>query len=138
MSLNEPAITVHGHLTDRPAIRFLESGTAVAEFTVAQNPRFRNAAGEWVDGEPVFLRGKVWRDLAESVAESLNKGDRVTVVGRLRRRTWEDKETGAKRFVDEIDADDVAVSLRGQRVRVAKLARDRSPGTPPEPPDDDG
>jgi single-strand DNA-binding protein len=126
MNLNEPFIVVHGHLTERPSIRFLDSGAAIAELTVAQNPRYRTAAGEWEDGTPIFLRTKVWRQLGETVAESLSKGDRVTVVGRLRRRTWEDKETGKPRYVDEIEADDIAVSLRGQHVRVAKVVRERA------------
>lgn len=124
MSINEPTITVHGHLTDRPSLRFLNSGTPVAELTVAQNPRYRSGDG-WTDGEPVFLRCKAWRDLAESVCESLNKGDRVTVVGRLRRRTWEDRETGARRWLDEVEADDVAASCRGQHLRISKLTRER-------------
>lgn len=124
MSLNEPTITVHGNLVDRPEIRFTSSGHAVTELRVAQNPRFRGSDGEWGDGETVFLTVRVWRDVAENVADSLSKGDRITVVGRLRRRTWEDKETGEKRWRDEIEADDVAVSLNRQRVRVAKVSRE--------------
>lgn len=127
MNLNEPSITLHGNLTDRPVIRFLDSGVPVAEFVVATNPRYRDAAGEWRDGETVFSRCKVWRDLAESVAESLNKGDRVTVVGRLRRRTWQDSETGADRWVDEVECDDVAASCRGQHLRVSRIKREQRP-----------
>jgi single-strand DNA-binding protein len=129
--LNEPQIIVHGHLTADPELRFFDNGTAVAEFGVAQNPRFRAATGEWDDGETVFLRIKVWRDLAETAAQDLKKGQRVTIVGRLRRRSWDDKETGKPRFVDEVEADDVAVSLRGQRVRVAKVVHEQA-GEPAE------
>lgn len=124
--LNEPQIVVHGNLTADPELRFFDNGTAFAELGVAQNPRFRAANGEWVDGETMFLRVKVWRDMAETAAQDLKKGHRVTVVGRLRRRTWEDKETGKPRFVDEVEADDVAVSLRGQRVRAAKIVREQA------------
>jgi single-strand DNA-binding protein len=106
--LNEPTITLHGNVVAAPELRFFDSGTPVAEFTVAQNPRFRRG-DEWVDGEPVFLTVKVWREQAENVAESLLRGHRVTVTGRLRRRAWQDKETGEKRTRDEIEADDVAV-----------------------------
>lgn len=123
MSINEPSITVHGNLTGDPEVRFFQSGAGVAEFTVAQNPRFRQPDGNWTDGEPVFLTVKAWRELGENVADSLHKGDRVTVTGRLRRRTWQD-DSGQKRYRDEVEADDVAISLRGQRVRgIAKAAR---------------
>lgn len=124
MSLNEPTITVHGNVVATPEMRFFESGTGVAEFTVAQNPRFyRN--GEWTDGEPVFLTVKAWRELAEQAAQDLQRGHRVTVTGRLRRRAWTDKETGEKRTRDEVEADDVAVSLHRQHVRVSKVASER-------------
>jgi single-strand DNA-binding protein len=122
--LNEPTITLHGNVVAAPELRFFDSGTPVAEFTVAQNPRFRRG-DEWVDGEPVFLTVKVWREQAENVAESLLRGHRVTVTGRLRRRAWQDKESGEKRTRDEIEADDVAVSLQRQRVRVQKVASER-------------
>lgn len=123
--LNEPQIVLHGHLTDRPALAYTkEKGTAVAEFTVAQNPRYYDqAAGEWKDGEAIFLRSKMFGDAAESAAWSLNKGDRVTVVGRLRRRSWQESD-GSKRYVDEVMVDDLSASLTRQRVKVAKLARD--------------
>lgn len=123
MSLNEPSITVHGNLTGDPEIRYFSSGAGVTEFTVAQNPRFRQGDGSWTDGEAIFLTVKAWRDLGENVAETLHKGDRVTVTGRLRRRTWTDDQ-GNKRFRDEVEADDVAVSLQRQRARVMKLARE--------------
>lgn len=125
MSLNEPAITVHGNLTGDPQLRFFESGAGVCEFTVAQNPRFRQPDGSWADGEAVFLTVKAWRELGENVAESLHKGDRVTVTGRLRRRAWND-EQGNRRWRDEVEADDVAVSLQRQRARVMKMAREQS------------
>lgn len=124
MTLNEPQITVHGHLTADPELRFFESGTAVTELTVAQNPRYRDSSGTWRDGETVFLRVKAHRELAEVAANDLRKGHRVTVVGRLRRRTWADKDSGSKRWLDEIEADDIAVSLRGQHIKVAKIIRD--------------
>lgn len=131
MNLNEPAITLHGNTTDRPTLRYTTGGTAVAEFTVAQNPRYRDNSGQWRDSEATFLRVKAWRDLAESVCESLDKGHRVTVVGRIRTSRWQDKETGQQRSRLEVDADDVAVSLRGQRARPIKVTRETTPNEPP-------
>lgn len=129
MSINEPTITIHGNLTDRPELRFTANGVAVAVFNVAQNPRYRDNEGQWRDGETTFLRVNVWRQLAETVAESLDKGHRVTVVGRVRTSRWQDKESGEARSRIEVEADDVAVSLRGQHARVAKVARERGEPT---------
>ena len=123
--MNEPEITVHGRLTDDPAIRYLPSGAAVAEFTVAQNPRYRDTAtGDWKDGEAVFLRCKAWRELGENVSETLARGHLVTVSGRLRRRTWQDKESGENRGVYEVECDDVGVSLRTQVAKVTRVKRE--------------
>jgi len=126
MSLNEPTITVHGHLTADPELRFFESGVQVCELTVAQNPRFKRG-DEWVDGETVFMPVKAWRELAENVAECLRRGQRVTVTGRLRRRAWTDKESGQKRSRDEVEADDIAASLHRQLVRVSKTPVESEP-----------
>lgn len=129
MSINEPTITVHGNLTADPELRFFQSGAGVCEFTVAQNPRYKQPDGSWADGETVFMTVKAWRDLGENVAESLHKGDRVTITGRLRRRAWNDDD-GNRRFRDEVEADDVAVSLHKQRTRVMKMAREQTGDTP--------
>lgn len=110
MSLNEPQITIHGNLTDDPELRFTPNGKAVARFSVAQNPRFRQD-GEWKDGTAVFFQCQIWNRPAENVAESLNRGDRVTVTGRIRIQEWDDRETGEKRSRQYIECDDVALSL---------------------------
>src|SRR3954465_1041169 len=94
----ETTITVVGNLTDDPELRFTPSGAGVAKFSVASTPRtLDRASGEWRDGDALFLRCTAWRDLAEHVAESLHKGDRVIVQGRLKQDNWQDKDTGAKR-----------------------------------------
>lgn len=137
MSLNEPTITLHGNVVGTPEVRWFDSANMVAEFTVAQNPRVRRGDGTWTDGEPVFLTVKAWRELGENVAECLQRGHRVTVTGRLRRRAWTDKDTQQKRTRDEIEADDVAVSLHRQRVRVAKVATERRADEDRQPIDTD-
>lgn len=127
MNITEPLITLHGNLTARPEIRFLDSGVLLTEFTVASNPRyFDSKSGEWRAGETVFTRCKAWRELGEGVGESLSRGDRVTVVGRLRRRRWRDEKADTDRWLDEVEADDVAASCRGQRVRVSKFRPQRN------------
>ena len=118
---NEPSITVVGNMTDDPTLRFTPSGAAVANFTVASTPRtFDKARNEHVDGETLFMRCTAWRDLAENVAESLTKGDRVVVQGRLVSRSWEDKDTGAKRAAFEMQVDEVGPSLRYATAKVTK------------------
>ena len=101
----ETVITVVGNITDDPELRFTPSGAAVANFTVASTPRTLNKqTNEWEDGEAMFLRCSIWRQAAENVAESLQKGTRVIVNGRMRARSWEDRE-GNKRTSFEIDVD---------------------------------
>src|ERR1700710_3259588 len=108
----ETVITVIGNLTNDPELRFTPNGAAVASFTVASTPRtFDRQSNEWKDGDTLFLRCTVWRQAAENVAESLHKGTRVIVQGRLKQRSFETRE-GEKRTVVELDADEVAPSLR--------------------------
>jgi single-strand DNA-binding protein len=115
-------ITVVGNLTSDPELRFVSSGVAVASFTVASTPRsFDKASGEWKDGEALFLRCSIWRDYAEHVAESLTRGMRVVVQGRLKQRSYE--KDGEKRTVVELEADEVAPSLRYATAKVIKAER---------------
>jgi single-strand DNA-binding protein len=119
----EPVVTIIGNLTSDPDLRFIASGQAVASFTVASTPRtFDRQSQEWKDGEAIFLRCSVWRDAAENVAESLSKGARVIVTGRLKQRSFETKE-GEKRTVIELDVDEVGPSLRYAQAQVRKTAR---------------
>ncbi len=119
----ETVITVIGNLTGDPELRFTPSGAAVANFTVASTPRqFDRQSGEWKDGETLFLRCSVWRDAAENVAESLQRGARVVVNGRLVSRTFETKE-GEKRTVMEMQVDEVGPSLRYATAKVNKTQR---------------
>src|SRR3978361_1619192 len=105
-------MTVIGNLTADPELRFTPSGAAVANFTVASTPRtLDRATNEWKDGEALFLRCSIWRQAAENVAESLTRGARVVVPGRLRQRSFETKE-GEKRTVIELDVDEIGPSLR--------------------------
>ncbi|QFG14322.1 ssDNA binding protein [Mycobacterium phage Tourach] len=106
-------ITIQGNLTADPELRFLESGVAVAQFSVASTPRVKKG-DEWVDGETVFLRTSVWRELAEGAAESLRKGDSVVVIGKLKQRSFETRE-GEKRSVFEIDGEFVGKNVRKRR-----------------------
>src|SRR5215470_15372246 len=116
-------ITVIGNLTDDPELRFTASGAAVAKFRVASTPRFLDKqSGEWKDGEPLFLSCTVWRQVAENVAESLQRGARVIVSGRLRQRTYETKE-GEKRTVIDLDVDEIGPSLRYATAKVQKMSR---------------
>jgi len=117
-------ITVVGNLTADPELRFTPSGAAVANFTVASTPRFFDRqTSEWKDAETLFMRCSVWREAAENAAESLTRGARVVVTGRLVSRSWEDKETGQKRSVMEMQADEVAPSLRYATAKVTKTQR---------------
>lgn len=119
----ETVITVVGNLTADPELRFTSSGVAVANFTVASTPRFFDrSAGEWRDGEAMFLRCSIWRQAAENVAETLTRGARILVQGRLRQRSFETKE-GEKRTVVELDADEVGPSLRYATAKVNKVSR---------------
>ena len=124
----ETTITVIGNLTDDPELRFTPSGAAVAKFRVASTPRTldRNS-GEWKDGEPLFLQCNVWRQVAENVAESLHRGARVIVSGRLRQRTYETRE-GEKRTVMELEVDEIGPSLRYATAKVQKMSRSGGSG----------
>ncbi|WP_116043096.1 single-stranded DNA-binding protein [Amycolatopsis palatopharyngis] len=116
-------ITVVGNLTADPELRFTPSGAAVANFTVASTPRmFDKQSGEWKDGEALFLRCNVWRQVAENVAESLTRGARVVVQGRLKQRSFETKE-GEKRTVVELEVDEIGPSLRYATAKVNKVSR---------------
>ena len=119
----ETVVTVIGNLTNDPELRFTPSGAAVANFTVASTPRtFDRQSNEWKDGETLFMRCSVWRDAAENVAESLQRGTRVLVSGRLRSRSYETKE-GEKRTVVELDVDEVGPSLRYATAKVNRTQR---------------
>ncbi len=120
---NETTITIAGNLVDDPELRFTPSGQPVAKFRIASTPRFRdNSTGEWKDGDSLFLTCNVWRQQAENVAESLTRGSRVIVQGRLRQRSYETKE-GEKRTVYELEADEVGASLRNASAKVTKAER---------------
>ena len=119
----DTVITVVGNLTADPELRFTPSGAAVANFTVASTPRtFDKNSNEWKDGEALFLRCSVWRQAAENVAESLQKGTAVIVQGRLKQRSYETKE-GEKRTVYELDVDEVGPSLKFATAKVTKASR---------------
>ncbi|MEU2389240.1 single-stranded DNA-binding protein [Streptomyces sp. NPDC007369] len=116
----ETVITVVGNLVDDPELRFTPSGAAVAKFRVASTPRtFDRQTNEWKDGESLFLTCSVWRQAAENVAESLQRGMRVVVQGRLRQRSYEDRE-GVKRTVFELDVEEVGPSLKNATAKVTK------------------
>ncbi len=124
----ETTITIIGNLTDDPELRFTPSGAAVAKFRVASTPRtLDRASGEWKDGEPLFLSCTVWRQAAENVAESLQRGARVIVSGRLRQRSYETKE-GEKRTVFELEVDEIGPSLRYATAKVQKMSRSSGGG----------
>ncbi len=116
-------ITVIGNLTADPELRFTPSGAAVANFTVASTPRiFDRQTNEWKDGEALFLRCSIWREAAENVAESLTRGSRVIVQGRLKQRSFETRE-GEKRTVVELEVDEIGPSLRYATAKVNKASR---------------
>ena len=124
----ETTITVIGNLTSDPELRFTPSGSAVANFTIASTPRtFDRQSNEWKDGETLFLRASVWREAAENVAESLTKGMRVIVSGRLKSRSYETKE-GEKRTVIELEVDEIGPSLRYANAKVNRTQRSGGQG----------
>jgi len=119
----DTVITVVGNLVDDPELRFTPSGAAVAKFRVASTPRYMDRqTNEWKDGDSLFLTCNVWRQAAEHVAESLQRGMRVIVQGRVRQRSYETKE-GEKRTVYEIEVDEVGPSLRNATAKVSKTTR---------------
>lgn len=128
MAQGDVTVTVVGNLTGDPELRFTPNGQAVASFTVASTTRVldRNS-NEWKDGDTLFLRCSVWRQYAENVAESLTKGTRVLVTGRLKQRSYETKE-GEKRTVVEMDVDDVGPALRNATAKVSRVTRGDSGG----------
>jgi single-strand DNA-binding protein len=125
MAAGDTTITICGNLTADPELRFTSNGQPVANFTVASTPRFFDKqANEWRDGESLFLRCNVWRQQAESVAESLQRGMRVIVQGRLKQRSYE--KDGQKRTVFEVEVDEVGPSLRNATAKVTKAQRQGS------------
>ena len=123
MAAGDTPITVVGNLVADPELRFTQSGQPVATFRIASTPRIRdNATNEWKDGDSLFLTCNVWRQAAENVAESLQRGMRVIVTGRLKQRNYETKE-GEKRTVYEVEVDDVGPSLRNASAKVNRASR---------------
>jgi len=128
MAAGDTVITLVGNLVDDPELRFTPSGAAVAKFRIASTPRFLDKqTNEWKDGEPLFLTCNVWRQAAEHVAESLQRGARVIVTGRLRQRSYETRE-GEKRTVMELEVDEIGPSLRYATAKVQKMARSSGNG----------
>ena len=121
--MNDTQLTITGNLVDDPELHFTPSGQPVAKFRIASTPRyFDKQANAWKDGESLFLTVNVWRQAAENVAESMTRGTRAIVTGRLRQRSYETKE-GEKRTVYELEADEVGVSLRNATAKVTKATR---------------
>ena len=128
MAAGDTAITIAGNLVDDPELRFTPAGQPVAKFRIASTPRYLDkSTNEWKDGDSLFLTCNVWRQAAENVAESLTRGMRVIVSGRLRQRSYETKE-GEKRTVYEVEVDDVGPSLRNASAKVNKVARSSGNG----------
>jgi single-strand DNA-binding protein len=126
MAAGDTQITIAGNLVDDPELRFTPAGQPVAKFRIASTPRFMDrTTNEWKDGDSLFLTCNVWRQAAENVAESLTRGMRVIVSGRLRQRSYETKE-GEKRTVYEVEVDDVGPSLRNASAKVNRAARSGS------------
>lgn len=119
----ETIITVVGNIVDEPELRFTPSGAALCKFRIASTPRsYDKAADKWVDGEPLFLGCTVWRQAAENAAESLPKGSRVIITGRLKQRSYEAKD-GTQRTVIDLDVDEIGPSLKYATAKVAKMQR---------------
>ena len=136
---NETSITMVGNLTADPELRFLPNGTAMVKFTIASTPRtLDRQSGEWKDGDPLFMACTAFRDIAEHIAESLTKGTRVIVSGRLRLSRWEDKDSGEKRSAYGLDVDEVGPSLRFAQAKVTRMNRSgKNDGfTPTDVPDE--
>jgi single-strand DNA-binding protein len=129
MAAGDTQITMAGNLVDDPELRFTPAGQPVARFRVASTPRYLDKnTNEWKDGDSLFLTCNVWRQAAENVAESLTRGTRVIVSGRLRQRSYETKE-GEKRTVYEVEVDDVGPSLRNASAKVNRVSRNGSGGS---------
>ena len=124
----ETVVTVVGNLTADPELKFTPSGAAVANFTVASTPRnYDKGSNAWVDGDALFMRCSVWRQAAENVAESLSRGDRVMVQGRLKQRSYETAQ-GEKRTVVELEVEDVGPALKYATAKVTRISRDGGQG----------
>ncbi|MGH2739832.1 MAG: single-stranded DNA-binding protein [Actinomycetota bacterium] len=119
---NNNQIVIVGNLTDDPELRYTPNGAAVANFRVAVNRRYQDQNGEWKDAEASFFRVNAWRSLGENVAESLTRGSRAVIVGRLKSRSWETPE-GQTRSAVEIEADEIGPSLRWATVKIEKQTR---------------
>lgn len=129
----ETVITIMGNLVDDPELRFTPAGHAVAKFRIASTPRtFDKSTNEWRDGDSLFLTVTAWRKLGENIAETLKRGDRATVVGALKQRSYEDRE-GVKRTVYEIEAEDVAASLSRATAIVTKATGQTGQRSPQQP-----
>jgi single-strand DNA-binding protein len=135
MAAEEVPITVCGNVVADPELRYTQTGQAVASFRVASTPRYLDkASNEWKDGDSLFLTCNAWRQMAKNVAESLQRGMRVIVSGRLRQRSYEAQD-GGKRTVYEVEVDDVGPSMRSASAKVTKAARAAAaPGSSDEPP----
>jgi single-strand DNA-binding protein len=128
MAAGDTQITLIGNLTSDPELRFTPSGAAVAKFTVASTPRYMDRqTNEWKDGDTLFLNCQIWRQAAENVAETLTRGMRVIVSGKLKQRSYETKE-GEKRTVYEVEVDEVGPSLRNATAKVTKTTRQGATG----------
>ena len=136
MASGDTQITIIGNLCGDPELRYTPTGQAVANFRVASTPRFMDRqTNEWKDGDSLFLTCNVWRQAAENVAESLTRGMRVIVSGRLRQRSYETKE-GEKRTVYEVEVDEVGPSLKNASAKVVRAERSRPSGQQQRPADD--
>lgn len=125
MAAGDTQITITGNLVDDPEMRYTPSGQAVANFRIASTPRFLDkATNEWKDGDSLFLSCNVWRQSAENVAESLQRGMPVIVMGRLKQRSYETKQ-GEKRTVYEVEVDDIGPSLRNATAKISKASRSK-------------
>ena len=118
----ETFVSLVGNLTDDPEVRFTPNGTQVGSFRLAVTPRVREG-DTWKDGDTSFFRINVWRELAEHVTDSLGKGDRALVLGRLRSRSWEDKDTGERRSAVEVEAEEVGPSLKWATAKPQRTSR---------------
>lgn len=134
----ETVITVVGNLTADPELRYTQNGLPVANFTIASTPRnFDRAANEWKDGDALFIRASVWREFAEHVAGSLTKGMRVIAQGRLRQRSYQDRE-GNQRTAIELEVDEIGPSLRYATAQVSRAAAAGKSPQSSAPAQDDG
>jgi single-strand DNA-binding protein len=129
MAQGDVTTTIIGNVCADVELKYTPSGAAVAKFTVAATPRrLDKASGEWADGDPLFMRCTAWRELGENVAESLVKGSRVIVQGRLKQDNWEDKQTGAKRSAIVMEVDEIGPSLRFAQAQVTRVGGERGNG----------